>query len=540
MSLLVHLKPINEQISHVRQLLLQHIHLSTPQKVIIVSVTVSVAAVGVLARYFRRRKRTIDPTKLRSGRSYYFSSKRSRASGVRSPNGDVGSIASSSGRRSIFGRQSSAAAGAARGGSEKASIASGSIVSGDNSIEMGGGGDVVGVSGGVANLTPQQLGVMGMEALETCISYWEDALSAYRSKESQNTGGALAMLSPEEAAFCHDLQQLLELAIDLQENSEMLFLDERSVLFRPESGPNTRNNHQQFDTDLSGGESFASAQDQVADLREFEEFSDYFPDLDAYPLYQQALRQLENGGGIPCRTLRTDVVKCASDAEYLAKLHCLRLAFQQLLRDPVTYRWFVDAGRQILADLLLYADRDPKDFLIGYEEMLNYINDGSNWRELEEELSTNGVKALTFYDVVLDYILMDAFEDLDSPPSSVTAVIQNRWLSNGFKETALTTAVWSVLKAKRRKLKFPNGFMAHFYTLSAQLSPLLAWGFLGTDELLKDTCVYFKEQVMGFLIDIFNFHKCRYGSIDELATDVFNQLKTRVNNLCQRLSAQQV
>lgn len=31
----------------------------------------------------------------------------------------------------------------------------------------------------------------------------------------------------------------------------------------------------------------------------------------------------------------------------------------------MTYVWFVDAGRQVLADLLLYADKDPKEFLIG-------------------------------------------------------------------------------------------------------------------------------------------------------------------------------
>lgn len=275
----------------------------------------------------------------------------------------------------------------------------------------------------------------------------------------------------------------------------------------------------------------------MADLKEFEEFSDYFPDLEAYPLYQAALRQLENGG-IPCRTLRTEVVKCGSDGEYLAKLHCLRLAFQHLLRDPSNYMFFVDAGRQILADLMLYADKDPKDFLIGYEEILQYIQDPNQWRDMEEELSTRGVKALTFYDVVLDYILMDAFEDLDSPPSSVMAVIQNRWLSKGFKETALTTAVWSVLKTKKRKLKFQDGFMAHFYTISEQLSPLLAWGFLGSDELLRETCVYFKDQFMGFLSDIFSFQKCRFVTVEDLARDVQKHLKIRVDNICQRLCAQ--
>jgi len=63
------------------------------------------------------------------------------------------------------------------------------------------------------------------------------------------------------------------------------------------------------------------------------------------------------------------------------------------------------------------------------------------------------VKCFTLYDVVLDWVLMDAFDDLTNPPSSVLSVVQNRWLSAGLKETAISTAVWSILKAKRRILK---------------------------------------------------------------------------------------
>ena len=259
--------------------------------------------------------------------------------------------------------------------------------------------------------------------------------------------------------------------------------------------------------------------------------------MESLHLYQAALRQLENGG-IPYRTLRTEIVKCGSDGEYLAKLHCLRLGFQYVLKEQQTYAFFIDAGRQILADLLIYADKDPKDFLIGYESMLRYLQDGKNWREIEEELSLKRVKALTFYDVVMDYILIDAFEDLASPPSSVTAVVQNRWLSKGFKETALTTAVWSILKAKRKMLKFPNGFMAHFYCISEQLSPLLAWGFLGPDESLKETCLFFKDQVIGFLIDVFSFQKCSFSTVETLGRDIMINLRIRVEAICQRLSLQ--
>ena len=40
-----------------------------------------------------------------------------------------------------------------------------------------------------------------------------------------------------------------------------------------------------------------------------------------------------------------------------------------------------------------------------------------------------------FYDVVIDFMMFDAFDDLEEPPSSIKAVIQNRWLSSGFKKT---------------------------------------------------------------------------------------------------------
>lgn len=69
--------------------------------------------------------------------------------------------------------------------------------------------------------------------------------------------------------------------------------------------------------------------------------------------------------------------------------------------------------------------------------MLSWAKNDTHWQDAEVELSARGVKKMTFYDIVLDYILMDAFEDLESPPASVIAVIQNRWLSKGFKETVI-------------------------------------------------------------------------------------------------------
>lgn len=101
---------------------------------------------------------------------------------------------------------------------------------------------------------------------------------------------------------------------------------------------------------------------------------------------------------------------------------------------------------------------------------------------------------------------------------------------------ALTTAVWSVLKAKRRMLKYSNGFMAHFYAISEQISPMMAWGFFGPNENLSEVCHYFKEQTMGFLNDIFNFQRCRYTTVEELSADIYQEMKNRVANISVKFS----
>ena len=80
------------------------------------------------------------------------------------------------------------------------------------------------------------------------------------------------------------------------------------------------------------------------------------------------------------------------------------------------------------------------------------------------------------------------------------SVIQNRWLSQSFKETALATAVWSVLKAKRKLLKYPDGFITRFYSITEYLVPVFAWGFFGTNQELNKSCVFLKVGIFVLLI----------------------------------------
>lgn len=94
----------------------------------------------------------------------------------------------------------------------------------------------------------------GMEALETVINFWEDALVAYET-----------LTTPDESEFCREIQSLLDLAWQLQDQSELLFLDQRSILFRNGSHAGEKNalHRSLSDPNFDSAESFASALDQV-------------------------------------------------------------------------------------------------------------------------------------------------------------------------------------------------------------------------------------------------------------------------------------
>uniref|UniRef100_A0A9J8CGQ7 Mitoguardin 2 n=1 Tax=Cyprinus carpio carpio TaxID=630221 RepID=A0A9J8CGQ7_CYPCA len=232
-----------------------------------------------------------------------------------------------------------------------------------------------------------------------------------------------------------------------------------------------------------------------------------------------------------CLCYRTELLECYSDEDFLAKLHCVRQAFQVLLLDETHRMFFMDTGKQIISGLLAKANKSPKAFLESYDDMLQYTQREETWPVTKMELEGRGVVCMNFFDMVLDFILMDAFEDLESPPSSVVAILRNRWLSDSFKETALATACWSVLKAKRRLLMVPDGFIAHFYAISEHVSPVLAFGFLGPRQHLSEVCTTFKQQIVQYLKDMFDHDKMRFTSVQSLAEDILSLSHRRADIL---------
>ncbi|XP_051536215.1 mitoguardin 2 isoform X2 [Myxocyprinus asiaticus] len=388
----------------------------------------------------------------------------------------------------------------------------------------------------------ENLYIMGMELFEEALRKWEQALNIRHRSHS----GASSSLVPQGSElverqspelwnhrFAEKLETLLHRAYHLQEDfgstippdSLLADLESEGTLILPPLG----SSHPIQDDDattVTSDDSFFSA----AEL--FDTFSpdDTFHHLKPAALYEEAL-SLVRDGGVACRSLRTELLECYSDQDFLAKLHCVRQAFQVLLLDETHRMFFMETGKQMISGLMAKANKSPKAFLESYEDMLQYTQREETWPVTKKELEGRGVVCMNFFDIVLDFILMDAFEDLESPPSSVVAVLRNRWLSDSFKETALATACWSVLKAKRRLLMVPDGFIAHFYAISEHVSPVLAFGFLGPRQHLSEVCTIFKQQIVQYLKDMFDHDKVRFTSVPSLAEDILSLSHRRADIL---------
>ncbi|XP_061589742.1 mitoguardin 2 isoform X1 [Cololabis saira] len=379
----------------------------------------------------------------------------------------------------------------------------------------------------------ENLYLLGMELFEEALQKWEQALNIRQHSRSTSSNSCLvlqgaacgdfSMSEDHNKAFAEKLETLLHRAYHLQEDfGSSIPSDSVLAEFAESEGtfilPQVESFHRLQDDDgttVSSDDSFFSAA-EIFDSMTLEET--YQPTKPA-ALYEEALSLVQEDK-VTYRSLRTEILECYGDQDFLAKLHCVRQAFQLLLLDETHRTFFMETGKQMVAGLMVKANKSPKAFLESYEDMLLYTQREEMWPIIKMELEGRGVTCMNFFDIVLDFILMDAFEDLESPPSSVVAVLRNRWLSNSFKETALATACWSVLKAKRRLLKVPDGFISHFYSISEHVSPVLAFGFLGPRQHLTEVCTIFKQQIVQYLKDMFDHDKVRFTSTQCLAEDI--------------------
>ncbi|CAL8326530.1 unnamed protein product [Boreogadus saida] len=391
-------------------------------------------------------------------------------------------------------------------------------------------------TGSAEDANAENLYIMGMELFEEALQKWELALNIRHHSRSSSSNslalqGATAcaevpLLQAEarHKGFAEKLETLLHRAYHLQEDfgssippdSLLADFESEGTLILPRIESSQRQGEDDTTT-ITSDDSFFSA----AELFDAMSLEEAYQPLKQAALYEEALGLVREDKVI-FRSLRTELLECYGDQDFLAKLHCVRQAFQVLLLDGTQRTFFMETGKQMIAGLMVKANKSPKGFLESYQDMLLYTQREDTWPITKTELEGRGVVCMNFFDIVLDFILMDAFEDLEEPPSSVVAVLRNRWLSESFKETALATACWSVLKAKRRLLMVPDGFISHFYAISEHVSPVLAFGFLGPRQQLREVCTIFKQQIVQYLKDMFDHDKVRFTSAPCLAQDILS------------------
>uniref|UniRef100_A0A8C3CDF2 Mitoguardin 2 n=1 Tax=Cairina moschata TaxID=8855 RepID=A0A8C3CDF2_CAIMO len=346
----------------------------------------------------------------------------------------------------------------------------------------------MGDAGAGGDSSAESLYVQGMELFEEALQKWEQALTI-RQRDSASTStpvpwdgkkhqDTLSESIPEEESqkreFAEKLESLLHRAYHLQEEfgsslpSDSMLLDLEKTLMLPLTDGSLRLRTDDEDSSISEDSFFSAAEVSTVSV------------VGSRPA--AALKLVEKELSL------TELLGCYSDQDFLAKLHCVRQAFQELLEDESNQLFFGEVGKQMVIGLMTKAEKNPKAFLESYEEMLHYALKPETWPTTQQELEGRGVVCMSFFDIVLDFILMDAFEDLENPPSSVLAVLRNRWLSDSFKETALATACWSVLKAKRRLLM---------------------------------------HQIVQYLKDMFDFDNVRYTTVQLLAEDILQLSRRR-------------
>ncbi|XP_071801837.1 mitoguardin 2-like isoform X1 [Asterias amurensis] len=405
-------------------------------------------------------------------------------------------------------------------------------------------------------ISVERLFQLGMESFDNAVSFWEDAMDLRVVQDIEEDGNSdETSRESSKTELTYSLEKLLTSVYHLQEECEGVALSMPNLAFTSSEMRSiadeisTLREQRERDADASSTDSFVSA----TELEELEQElsasssgqvspSSSSASLSSKPrprkneVYENSLLAVREGV-IECRRIRTKMLRCRSDEDFLAKLHCIRLAMTLLLEDQSIADWFVLMGKQLIGDLLVKANYDTEEFEEAFDELMKYVRDPQNFKEIEKELRARKVRFLSFYDIVLDFLLLDAFDDLEDPPTSITCVTQNRWLSNRVKETAVSTAVWSVLAAKRRMLKNPKGFLAKVYLISYHVTPALAWGFLGSDHHLKHLMEFFKDQVLGFSRDMFSLRKCRYSSLAELGDDILALAKHYSTIASQKLSS---
>eukprot|EP01134_Creolimax_fragrantissima_P000990 CFRG0990T1 len=221
---------------------------------------------------------------------------------------------------------------------------------------------------------------------------------------------------------------------------------------------------------------------------------------------------------VKVRTSQADRLGCLSEDDFKAKVYCLRLAYTDLLKQSQPQKFFRTNGEAIVKSVLQKGGANVEKFSQNYQKMMAYIDRMKG--TVAMELKHRHVADSSFYDIVLDFIILDAFDDLENPPNTVMSVLKSNWLPTSMKEATVAKGISTIIRTKALGMD-DHSFMYNFYTLSGCVTPTLALGFLGLNERLHGPCIILKELLMGYIKEMFSLSNRKYQSKEHLQKVLF-------------------
>uniref|UniRef100_A0AC35U2D5 Mitoguardin n=1 Tax=Rhabditophanes sp. KR3021 TaxID=114890 RepID=A0AC35U2D5_9BILA len=253
--------------------------------------------------------------------------------------------------------------------------------------------------------------------------------------------------------------------------------------------------------------------------------------------YNEGLEATKRGE-VLFRKNRTDFLKTKDVEDFSAKLYCIRKSCTILMEDESKRLWLTNTGRNILGGILRQDTKDPSDLYDAFDAMMALLKEPKCYENMYEELKLRKIPVINLWDVLLDYIVLDAFEDLRKPPSAFMALVKNPFFSNKTKESSINALIYSLVKAKKIRLTQQYGFISHFYDISLAISPSLAMGLLGiSTQEFSDLCTFFKEHVFTLLINMFSLKCVRYTDPTILSEDIWNLLVKHMEIIQNRVTS---
>eukprot|EP00049_Salpingoeca_infusionum_P023872 m.14254 g.14254 ORF g.14254 m.14254 type:complete len:438 (+) comp6179_c0_seq1:483-1796(+) len=237
--------------------------------------------------------------------------------------------------------------------------------------------------------------------------------------------------------------------------------------------------------------------------------------------YQKGV-ELAEEGITRFRRDRTEELHCTDVTDFMARLYCVRRGTSVLFSDPEKREWLVAFGTDTMCNLLQFARADVTAFRAAFRSLVDWLTMMEETDRLEEvlaEMAPRGVVCLSLYDAVLDFVLLDAFDDMKKLPSSVVNVLKSKWVPMTMKQQAIEKLISTTVE-KKLETSPKGGLFERFYAVMRVLSPSLACGLLDCTPYpeFNNRCQQFKTVMTDLACAWFQFDAQSLTTDAELAT----------------------